>query len=63
MTDQELDDLTAPSQYAPAAPVNLGGGFMLADLDEPVKRHRCWRCANPHTYGREDCPRNRGRDG
>lgn len=21
-------------------------------------RHRCGRCANPFTYGREDCPNN-----
>ncbi|MCW2287001.1 hypothetical protein EDF60_1652 [Leucobacter luti] len=59
----DVFDLAAPDQYAlVAASTNLGGGLTVSQVEEPVKRHRCGLCANPHTYGREDCPKNKERD-
>lgn len=64
VTNAELERLTAPPVYRQTAPYRIpGAGLTVSAVMQPVRRHRCGRCANPHTYGREDCPRKWVRDG
>lgn len=49
MTDAELEELTAPTEYSTVAPVQLDGGLFVADVERPVRRDRCGYCANNGT--------------
>lgn len=50
--------MTAPQHFTNQAPPIPGAGLSVAGVEAPVRRHRCGRCANPYTYGREDCRNN-----
>lgn len=53
MTDEEFEELTAPTKFdGLAAPVNRGP-FYLDDVEKPVPRSTCPNANNPFGHNRE----------